>query len=171
MNKYEIESTDSPMAKRQVCCQDALYLDKNTLVCLFEHNLLQVFKFVPQSNEGNTSSQIHSMVLLGAENVPDSASICLLEEHKSILLASHYGKSEIVDLLSLKTLKTNCSLTEWRSNESTLLQSRGPITDYVNLITSDNTEASTLLAQGMGKDSSLILQRKGLNIESILHRG
>lgn len=92
MNKYELEFDDLSIQQNQaICCQDAVYLDQNTLVCLFEHNLLQVFKFMQQQDDNQGMNQIHSMVLQGSENVPDSASICILKEQRCIILASHYG--------------------------------------------------------------------------------
>lgn len=50
MNKYELEVPSNhadPSKPKQFSCQDVTWLKRGrTMVCLFEHNLVQVFKFM-----------------------------------------------------------------------------------------------------------------------------
>ena len=76
------------------------------LVCLFDNQCLQIFKFnqVDDSENLFDLSQIECKILSGYHSgIPESATISLLKYDKQdckyqyILLNSHYGKSVLVD--------------------------------------------------------------------------
>ena len=112
MSKYEIESEEAKTEEgevqmmKQLTCQDCQYIKNGTvLVCLFDQNLLQVFRFLDSSGEKRSAegqkevsafqevrqedgrnffdlNQIVSIQAQGPEKVPDSGTICMLQRNE-----------------------------------------------------------------------------------------